>query len=347
MADLLAVASYVERLGERPLATLREQLGFLNSVGVSAELMVDPSAITLEMKIRRDRAGIVYLTPLRRPDEAEVDTRLLNHHMLLTRLLQQLGQPFIGQDFASQLSINDKMLCAHVSGIHPPGWLFTRNDHISGLEASLIEQLPEDAFPVLAKPNTLWASMGIGTDSIARSRDVVGIVLHRIFDRFPHLCEVRLETFFEDAREATVAVVGNDDRLIVAVTELLSDDIGRRINDEHEKMAALDTKRIRYRPWPKDQYRTELERLGCGLFEKFRFMDVARFDILIADRAYVIDVNDMPYLGNAFCCDLADRFGLKPEQLLAVVMAAACQRKPINLPTSFWMSLPPAFRFAV
>lgn len=312
MARLLAVASRIDRLGMQPLTSLREQLDFLQSVGVAVELLVDPSFIEFELKIRRGNLDCVYLTPLRLPGELEADTRLLNHHMTLTRLLQQLGQPFIGQDFGSQLAINDKTLCAFVTECHPPGWLITRQDVHHQIHLDIVSELPDNAFPVLVKPNTLWASMGIGANAVARSRAGLASIVFDVFERFPHLGEVRVETFIENAREATVSVVGNENELVVGVTELLFAHAGLSINDEHEKTSPRSSKRVSYRGWPQDEFRLVLEYLGKELFRKFAFRDVARFDIMVREKPFVVDVNDMPFLGNAFCQDWISSYGTLP-----------------------------------
>lgn len=345
----VAVTSQIERLGTHPLTALREQLGFLERVGIATELWIDPSPIEFELRIRRGGIDCVYLTPMRAPGEDGEDTRLLSYHMAMTRLMQQLGQPFIGQDFTSQLSINDKVLCSFITGCHPPGWLITRNDAQHGIDRRLVDEVPRSAFPLLVKPNTLWASLGIGRKSIANSQEDALQIIGRVFQEFPHLGELRLEKLIVDAREATVSVTGNGSDLVIGVTELVAIVPDIHLNDAQEKTASPEQKSIIYRSWPEDEFRPVLEQLGRNLFQKFAFRDVARFDIMIGEKPFVIDVNDMPFMGNAFSHDWCVRYGLRQESLLAVLLSAFLRRatevcQP-SLSPAFWATLPAPFRF--
>jgi D-alanine-D-alanine ligase-like ATP-grasp enzyme len=345
MVRLLAVASHVERLGPQPLENLRRQLHFLETLGIESELLLDPEPLSFELKIRERNYDLVYLTPMRRPHEREEDLRLLNYHMELTRLLQLLNQPFIGQDFASQLAINDKTLCSHLSGLHPDGWLITRQRVDSEEDPEAFSDFLELEFPVLLKPNTLWAGLGIGEDSIASSLEEAISRARNIFRRFPHLGEIRAERLITGCREATISVLGNNRNLVVGVVELVSRGNQHVLHGEQEKTATVAEKNISYRPWPQDEWRSQLEKLGEELFERFAFRDVARFDVLVGNRINVIDINDMPYLGNAFRTDWADRYDVHAEHLLALVLAMFCLRNPLDLPQKFWMAIPDAFRF--
>jgi len=345
MVRFLAVTSRVERLGPAPIESLQRQLDYLETLNVRTELLVDPDPFHFELKIRKNDYDLVYLTPMRRPNEVEEDLRLLNFHMELTRLLQLLNQPFIGQDFASQLAINDKMLCSYISGQHPDGWLVTRQfvEASQGGDADLGALGLK--FPVLLKPNTLWAGLGIGERSIATSTEDLKKKAEEIFGRFPSLNDIRAEQLITECREATISVIGNVSNVVVGVVELVSKSGSHILNGEKEKTANVAEKKITYRPWPQDDWRPQLERLGVELFDRFAFRDIARFDVLVGDRIYVIDINDMPFLGNAFRTDWTHRFGVKAEHLLALVLAMFHLRYPLALPTAFWNAIPDAFLF--
>jgi len=348
MYRVFAIASDIPRLGPAPLETLRGQLDYLRRHGVQAELILDPDPAELEHRLRAERPHCTYMLPLRRPGAEQEDDAIFAEHTRVTRLLQHLGLDFVGQDYQSQLTMDDKMLAAHISGMHPPGWLLTRASMSHDQGRASIDAVSPDAFPLIIKPNTLWASKGLGPESVCASPGAANARASHLFERFPGLEEIRLEKYLGDAREFTVTVMGNGGRFITAATSFVHDGPRHMIFSETEKTAAPSDRRLSYAPLDlRAPEFAELESSALALFDRFAFRDVARFDMLWSDKLYVVDVNHMPSLGRAMCCAWAASDGLNVEQLLALLLVSFDQRCGVlpgaeRLPLNVRSSLPTA-----
>src|SRR5882757_1223936 len=108
MYRLFAVASDIRRIGPDPLDTLRSQLDYVAASNVHVELLLDPEPATFEHRLRSERPQCVYMLPLRRPGCEAEDDNIFAYHTRLTRLLQHLDIAFIGQNYQSQLTLDDK-----------------------------------------------------------------------------------------------------------------------------------------------------------------------------------------------------------------------------------------------
>lgn len=224
MYRVLAITADVPRLGAGPVNTLRDQLAYLAARGVQVDLLLDPDPAELERKLRIERPHCVYLLPLRKAGAHDEDDALFAVHTRATRLLQHLNLDFVGQDYPSQLALDDKMLAAHVSGMHPPGWLLTKYSMMRDQGKDSIADVPLEAYPIIVKPNTLWASKGLGPESVCHTGPAIAARSAFLFERFPGLEELRLEKYLDNAREFTVTVMGNGSGLVVAATRFVHQD---------------------------------------------------------------------------------------------------------------------------
>ena len=150
--------------------------------------------------------------------------------------------------------------------------------------------------------------------------------LAHLFERFSPVQEVRVERFLRDAREFTVAVLGNDGAVATSVTEVIKPRGAHEVYGEQDKLTAAQHRRIGYATVGDGVLRGTLATLAHDVFRQFGLRDLARFDILLDDRLYVIDINVPPVLSNSFSHEWQALYGARKSELLAFALAAFAAR---------------------
>lgn len=342
MYRLLVLTSQDRLAGTGPRADLERQLSFLKTYGVSSVLLVDPPQEELEQELRRSSYNCVFTTTVDSYPTLQPEAQAYN----LFRTLEHLRQPVVGSGLFEQLLVRDKALLADRSGLALPGHLVTRAEGLAGSEWLQRGRSADPVqFPAIVKPNSLSCSLGLDDESIVDSLAAARERVNYLFARFPDLEAVRIEPYLANAREFTVSVLGNDTALCHSAAELVSEGPGHSVYDERQKSLPLEERSIRYEASLPDSIESEILFHAKRLFRWLGLRDFARFDFLFEGRAYLMDANALPVLGNSFSWAWQEADLVSACELLAVVLAAFHYRRgasghPDPLPTDLLRSLP-------
>jgi D-alanine-D-alanine ligase-like ATP-grasp enzyme len=323
--NLLIVTSEHPLADAISIARLQEQLDFLGRIGVSSTLLIDPDQITLEKEILTWQYDIAFATTMHSFAQpfSETDTpRRFN----VIRCLQHYDQPHIGCPLFTQLLVDDKCLVSHIVQDCLPGIVLTRAVFEHESKSFIIDLIKNAPFPVIIKPNTLLASLGISEASINFSPESAFDIVCGLFDRFPQLTEIRLEKFFESFREYAVSVVGNPPNQLFSFTEVCSRQKKIRIFDEHQKRLPSQERKFTYSVVEDKKLRMILEFRAQQYFNQLGMKDYAKFDFVADDTPFLIDANSLPLTGSAFSWEWQKRFNFEPQQTLAMLLLVRCMR---------------------
>ncbi len=316
------------------------QIDYINQFpGMSVELGRDWPLHEIERKIIAEKYDCVFPAVVFDFQPGQEDRCQFNAGLYDVLLYHH--QDYIGSDVFSQMLLNDKALASYRSGIGLPGIVMTR---------SLWENHPDLAFkqlegidwPVIVKPNTLSASLGITKESIVYSPEETAAVIKHDFLRFPALSEVLLEKYLSEGHEYTVSVTGNGEYVICCPTALDSKLGKYEIFSFENKNAAPSERSVAYNIVEDPSVAEQLKRQAKELAELFALRDYCRFDFLM-DRdqnLYLIDGNTIPALGRNYMYQYTSSGILAPNQIFALILAAYAKRSGSALPVQLLDSLP-------
>lgn len=316
------------------------QVDYINGFSdMHAELCNDLPLYEVERKIIKDRYDCVF--PAVVFDYAQVDEAQFTFNTALYRVLLYHKQEYIGSDLYVQMLLNDKALTGHRSGMGLPGKIVTRTlweNH----KAMAIETLKAIEWPIIVKPNTLSASMGITKKSIAYSAEEASAVIDAQFQAFPTLTEVLLERYLQNAREYTVSVTGNGIWRIACPTALETADGTYEIYSFENKRMAINERPIKYNTVNEPELAQQLIESAKELAEKFHLRDYCRFDFLVNEHGniFLIDANTIPALGMNYMHAYSSSGVLEIEQILGLLLAVFSKRTGSPLPQQFLRALP-------
>lgn len=265
----------------------------------------------------------------------------------LYNILLYHNQEYIGSDVYTQMLLNDKALSGIRSGMGLPSLIITRvlweNKRSIAIEFIRNQNLE---FPVIVKPNTLSASLGITPDSIVSSTDNLEWVIDNQFRLFPGLSEVLLEKYLEYAREYTVSVTGNGSNVITCATAMIPKSGKYQIYSFASKNLPAENRPLHYKTVDNKKLKKRLEECGKHLALKFGLRDYSRFDFLVNDKEeiYLIDANTIPSLGKNYMYEYTSAGTICIEQLLSLLLYVVSNRAPIQLPQHFIDALPSQLR---
>jgi D-alanine-D-alanine ligase-like ATP-grasp enzyme len=339
---MLCITSDFYLGGTIPTAELKKQIALLTSLGLNVELLIDPSEIILEKKILSNYYDCIYTATMHSYELRSNSIKAHNYNII--KCLEYFQRNFIGSDFFTQLLINDKTLSGKRSGIALPSWTITRELFEENNEIVRF-MVNENDFPLIVKPNTLSSSLGIDHDSVVDDYSELIAQLIRIFARFDSLTEIIIEQFLSNAKEFTVSVLGNKGAICSSVTELKATISDRHIYSEIDKKSPLNERSLRYEITNDGQILVELIFHAQRLFEWFGMRDIGRFDFLYDKRAYLIDINALPVPGNSFSWQWQQKYAIKKDLVLALMLAAFHYRQissgcPDSLPNEVLKSIP-------
>jgi len=184
-------------------------------------------------------------------------------------------------------------------------------------------------FPVFAKPSAEGTGKGIGPDS----RIVECAQLERVCARLlaTYQQPVLVEEYLP-GREFTVGIVGTGTRArVIGTMEVEVLGAPDQAIYSYENKELCDT-RCRYSTPPRDAVLDAIEALALGAFRALDCRDVARVDIRLDARGQpsFIEINPLPGMHptHSDLPMIATRAGISYQQLVAMILASACERVP-------------------
>jgi D-alanine-D-alanine ligase-like ATP-grasp enzyme/predicted O-methyltransferase YrrM len=332
MYDFLILSSSVD--GD--LAALNRQVSYLENNAIIVTLSIDPTEIELLQLLNDRHFDSAYI---------HVKWRFISDNEVAydpTKILEQKNIPIVGNSYITQLFIADKYTTSKKSGIGLPNWIISR----SAFYQNCFDWNSVTYYPLIVKPNTLHASMGITEDSIVKEQAQLKNIVKTLLDEFPFLNEVLIEKYMAKGQEYTVSVLGNSDSLAYSVSKLqYKNDNDIRINSKKQKALPLSERSFVFTIEEDEAIRKRLEYHAKTLFHHFGMKDIARFDFILDETYYLLEANTSPIPGNSFSWEWQVKFGIKKEQIIALYLCAfhfgrIASGKPSRLPLSLIESLP-------
>jgi len=184
-------------------------------------------------------------------------------------------------------------------------------------------------FPVFAKPVAEGTGKGIGADSRILDFAQLERVCARLLATYQQ--PVLVEEYLP-GREFTVGIVGTGTRArVIGTMEVEVLGAADQAIYSYENKELCDT-RCRYSTPPRDAVREAIEALALGAFRVLECRDVARVDIRLDARGQpaFIEINPLPGMHptHSDLPMIATRAGISYEQLVAMILASACERVP-------------------
>lgn len=319
---------------------LLNQVDYINRFSdIDVDILKDASLLKIEETLCGSKYDLFYPTTVF--SYTEDGTSIKSFNSYLYKLLDYYHQDYIGSPIFTQLMLNDKGLTNFHSGIALPNHIITRRTWEYSQD-TVLERLRKISLPVIIKPNTLAASLGITEKSIITEESQLRNVINSIFYEFPYLTEILVEKYLTHATEYTVSITGNSGRYLFNVSKLES-----KI-DKHPIFSYIGKKMpLEERPfyYVQEQDRTllyQLQRVTERLFEEFRLRDLGRFDYLYTSKGelYLIDANTLPSLSTNYLFEYINNGILQLEQLFGLLILVASQRLGLELNQKLLNSYP-------
>jgi predicted O-methyltransferase YrrM/D-alanine-D-alanine ligase-like ATP-grasp enzyme len=321
---------------EGDVSALNEQVSYLENFGIAVTLGIDTSEVDLLRLIHSKNFDCAYI---------HIKKRFLTNKEYSydpAKVLEQKNVPTLGSSYITQLLISDKFSTSKKSGIGLSNQIISRTAFLQ--DCFEWEHIKD--YPVIIKPNTLHASMGISEDSVARDVSQMKIIVEKLFNEFHFINEILIEHYVENAQEYTVSVLGNGDSLACSVSKLqFKKKCDIRINSKTQKDLPLTKRSFVFTVEENDKIRQRLEYHAKTLFKHFKMIDIARFDFVLEKTYYLLEANTCPIPGNSFSWEWQVKYGLKKHQIVSLYLCAFHFRqiasgKPSRMPVSLINSLP-------
>lgn len=305
---------------------LLNQIKYLESFSdMHIEIKVDLPLADIEHLIMNEKYDCVYPTTVFQYLDNKKSNMVFNR--TLYQILDYYRQEHIGSELFVHMLMNDKALTCHQCGHSLPQKIMTRSlwEHRnSDAKFSLLSL----AFPVIIKPNTLAASIGITTNSIAYSLDEAYNVINNHFISFPCLSEVLLESYLVSAEEFTVSVTGNGNNLICSSTAIKPREGAFELFSYTNKNLDSEYRSVFYSSDIDEETKHKIETLAMQFFKKLNIRDYSRFDFLKdeSNKIYLIDANSLPSLGDNYFLEHINNGFIIQEQVLGLLLVVFCKR---------------------
>lgn len=334
MYSLLILSS--KNRNEGTLNTLYSQMKYLEMHGVSVTLCVDYSEVALIRLLDKQFFDCAYIHIKKR------DFKDGEEWYDATRVLEQKSIPLLGSSYISQLLAADKFLSSKKSGMGLTGLLVSRSMY----NQDLIDWNTICEYPVIVKPNSFHASMGISKDSVIYSSVNLSKAVGRLFSEYSTLNEVLIEEFSSDGQEYTISVLGNGENVACSVSKLQYESgVLLRINSAEQKKLSLADRNFAFVVETDLSIRNRLEYHAKTLFRHFALKDYARFDFIVDKSFYFLEVNTNPMPGNGFSWEWQVKYGLNIDQIVSLYLCSfhfgqVASGNPSRLPVALIESLP-------
>lgn len=330
--NLLVIASTIDLSGALPISRLKKSLHFLGSLGIDSHLLIDPSLENLRIALSSAKYNSIFTQELYMPPKKDSSGMITPGYNIMQEL-ENLGVPVIGSSLSTQLLTNDKTRCLKAIEFLLPGVVLNRRG-FTNLKKETFTTFPKELFPVIVKPNNLGGSLGIDDWSVCFDKNQLEDRINEVYNRFPFINSLRIEKYLSKCREFTVSIIGNKGGYITSVTEVVA-----KTDDEHviyseiDKKSAYSDRRIGYKLVEDENFRYQITHFCLGFFQRLNMKDFGKFDILCDDNdnLYVLDVSSFPALGYNFSYEFQEKYEVKEEELLALVLTVNCARNSSNL----------------
>lgn len=252
---------------------------------------------------------------------------IVSFNKKLYQILEYHRQPYIGSDLFVHMLLNDKALTNYRCGIALPSKLLTRELWVKRRKDA-IAYLDNALFPVIVKPNTLAASLGISDASIAFSLEELLPIVDAQFETFVNINEVLVEHYLSNAREFTVSVIGNKEKTLCSATALISRTDKYEMFSYKNKNAQAEKRTLEYSTQFPCQIKMRLKEKALELSRTLTVQDYSRYDFLMDEyeQLYLIDANSLPALGSNFFSEFVNDGIIMEKQLLALLLIVFCKR---------------------
>jgi D-alanine-D-alanine ligase len=245
-------------------------------------------------------------------------------------LFEEIGVPYTGSDAYTMAVTLDKWLTKLVllrHGIDTPRGRLINVDNL----ATIAEQGPGLAFPVIVKPNYEGSSKGIADDSVANDFKELMTLLKAAVKAYPD--GVLMEEYIEgvDISVGFVHGVGLDDGLLAPV-EFMFERSGRHgftVYDYVKKNVEPNAVRMRCPATVPRDVAARLRAISHDAIKGLGLRDIARLDFRVADdgRIYLLEANALPALSRGSSIFAATaQLGLSYDHTIAAVLNAAALR---------------------
>lgn len=311
---------------------LLSQIEYINSFSdIHAIIKKDCDLADIEYLIMTQNFDCVY--PSTVFEFSENKKSILSFNKVLFQILEYHKQAYIGSEIFVHMLLNDKALTNMRSGMSLPSLLLTKVFWRKKNEDALkyIEKAP---FPVIVKPNTLAASLGISQKSIAYTCDNLIQIIENQFNSFPNISELLLEHYLEDAREFTVSVTGNGKKTLCSATAMIPKKEKYEIYSYANKNLKEHERTIKYSSDIPLPIRFLLKERAVYLSELLCTRDYSRFDFLMDtnNNIYLIDANSLPSLGTNYLLEYVNQKLISPKQIFSLILLVFCKRMNIPYP---------------
>lgn len=318
------------------------QVNYINKFeGMHADLYNDLPLHEIEEKIITQSYDCVF--PYVVFDYTHEDHFPFSFNTALYNILLYHKQEYIGSDVFTQMLLNDKALTGTRSGMGLPSLIITRvlweNKRNTAIHLIFNQKIE---WPVIVKPNTLSASLGITPESVVFSPENICDVIDKQFKKFPGLSEVLLEKYLETTQEYTVSVTGNGDKTILCATAMVPKMGNHQVYSFEAKNLPSENRPLAYSNVEDIRLKKRLENCASKLVSSFELRDYSRFDFLVDDKndIYLIDANTIPSLGKNYMFEYSSDGIIQIEQLLSLLLFVVSKRTGIMLPQPFIEALP-------
>lgn len=309
---------------------LLAQIEYLNTFSnMQAIVKKDIPLADVEHLIMTQNFDCVY--PSTVFEYSEDRKRILSFNKVLFQILEYHHQPYIGSELFVHMLLNDKALTNLRSGMALSNLLLTRifweKRYIDALQ--YIERAP---LPVIVKPNTLAASLGISKNSVAYNINDLICIIEKQFNTFPNLSELLLEHYLEDAKEFTVSVTGNGNKILCNTTALVSKTKSYEMYSYTNKNIKEDKRTLAYSSDIPLSLNMQLKQRAIFLSQLLHTRDYSRFDFLVDKNKniYLIDANSLPSLGANYLLEYVNKNLVTQKQILLLILLVFCKRQGIS-----------------
>lgn len=311
---------------------LLSQIDYLNSFSdMNVVVKKDLSLADIEYFIMTQHFDCVYPTTVF--EYSQDGKSILAFNKILYQILEYHRQVYTGSELFVHMLLNDKALTNIRCNMSLPHKLLTKSLWRNRKD-NAVELVCNAPFPIIVKPNTLAASLGISKSSIAYSSTEAIDIIEKQFANFPNVSELLLEHYLETAQEFTVSVTGNGEKSICSTTALISRTKEYEIFSYSNKNMQADKRTLEYSSQISDRYKGLLKEKALCLSQLLHIRDYSRFDFLMDknEYLYLIDANSLPAMSSNYFLEYIDKGIFCQTQLLALIILVFCKRVGISYP---------------
>lgn len=311
---------------------LLDQVEYTNSFSDTHVIVKkDITLSDLEYLIMTEGFDCVYPTTVF--EYSENHKHILSFNKRQFQILEYHNQAYIGSGIHTHMLLNDKALTNLKSGMALPGKVVTKHLWANKMDAA-IDHVKNIPLPVIIKPNTLAASLGISRSAIAYKMSDISSIIQMQFSDFPYLSELLVEHYLENSQEYTISVTGNQNKNIYNITSLISQTQTHEMFSYENKNSTVEKRTLQYGQCSSMHVKYELIKKAKQLINLFNTRDYARFDFLLDTHGqiHLIDANSLPSLGSNYLYQYVLQGEILEKQIFSLLLAVFCLRVGLPLP---------------